>query len=228
MIEHIFPDRDAASVAVAERIEHLLAGRLAMHAGAAFVVSGGSSPKATYAKLADKNLDWHRVHAILSDERWVPNDSDDSNERMIRETLITARATGLSLMPFYSAGIDLSDQCVQIDKHLRQLPLPFACTLLGMGTDGHFASLFPGISNLDEGLNLASGSWSIPVRRPGNPHDRVSLTLGALTTSDEIILLIFGEEKRVVAMQAAQSESRYPVGRLFAQQRAPVHVFWAP
>ena len=108
------------------------------------------------------------------------------------------------------------------------MPLPFACSLLGMGADGHFASLFPDAENLGEGLDLESSRMCLPVQTEASPYPRVSLTLSALSRSDEIVLLFFGEEKRRVFEKAKSGNARYPVTRLLRQKRAPVYTYWAP
>jgi 6-phosphogluconolactonase len=228
MIEHTFPDREAAASALAARIAMALQRRLAREPTAAFVISGGSSPMATYAHLSYKDLEWHRVQVLLSDERWVAPTHDDSNEKMLRKTLLRSRAASLGLLPFYAAETTVENRCEAISQAVRALPLPFACALLGMGEDGHFASLFPDIGNLREGLDPDSRTLCIPVTTRSSPHRRISLTLAALTLSDEILLLIYGKTKRTVVDRAAHGDAALPVSKLFAQQRAPVHLFWAP
>jgi 6-phosphogluconolactonase len=100
--------------------------------------------------------------------------------------------------------------------------------LLGMGEDGHFASLFPDADNLQEGLDVDSPQLCIPVHTAASPHPRASLTLSALSRADEIILLIFGDAKRDVYEAASKSTNGSPVSHLLRQKRAPVHVYWAP
>ena len=97
-----------------------------------------------------------------------------------------------------------------------------------MGEDGHFASLFPDAENLEEGLDVDSSELSIPVNTAASPHPRVSLTLSALSRSDEILLLMFGDRKREVYEAAKQTANGYPVFHLLRQKRAPVYVYWAP
>ncbi len=228
MNEHVFDSRDEASVAAAELLAAALARRLALQPAASLVVSGGTTPGRCFEALAGTELDWPRVHVILSDERWVPADAEDSNERLVRSTLLTGRAAGAALLPAYRPGLDAAAGAAALDASLRLAPFPFAAVLLGMGADGHFASLFPDAANLDEGLDAESDRLAIAVDTAQSPHPRISLTLAALSRSDEIALLIFGEEKRAVYRQARRKSSTLPVSRLLFQKRAPVHVFWAP
>ncbi len=218
MIEHTFPTRSAAETALAHRIESALQGQLAMQEKVALAVSGGSTPGPLYTRLAEAELDWHRIQPVLTDERWVPPDHEASNDKLLRDTLLRARAACAQAQPYYDPQESLADRCESIDKIIQQLPLPFACVLLGMGEDGHFASLFPGAG----GLDMTSPTLCIPVK--AEPFDRLSLTLAALTRSDIIFLLIYGEAKRRVLQQAAG----LPIASLLAQQKTPVHIYWAP
>ena len=227
-MENFFDSRDEASHAAAIRIAEALVRRLGAQGRASVVVSGGTSPAGVFAGLATKELDWSGVHVILSDERWVPADHEDSNERLVRDTLLTAMARDAKLLPVYKAGVTVEERCAELNDELRQAPFPFACALLGMGEDGHFASLFPDADTLEEGLDADSPRLCVPVNTAASPHPRVSLTLSALSRSDEILLLIFGDGKRAVYESAKRDANGHPVSHLLRQKRAPVHVYWAP
>lgn len=227
-MEKFFDTREAASVAAAERIHAALTNRLSRQKGASLVVSGGTTPGRCLEELAHTDADWDRVHVLLSDERWVPADDDSSNEKLVRETLMVNGASAARLQPAYSPKEDVADRCTSLDAEIRALPFPFACSLLGMGADGHFASLFPDADNLNEGLDMDGSKLCIPVSTDASPHPRISLTLAALSRSDEIVLLFFGDDKLAVYEDAKQQTNGYPVSRLLRQKRAPVHVYWAP
>jgi 6-phosphogluconolactonase len=228
MQEFRFDTRKLASIAAAERIVAALRRRLDAQGAASLVVSGGSTPAGCFAELAQSDLPWADVHVFLSDERWTPADSEDSNERLVRETLLQGAAREAELVPMYRDGISVEERCEHFLTELKGLPFPFACALLGMGADGHFASLFPDAENLAEGLDSESSTLCIPVRTAASPYTRVSLTLAALSRSDEAILLIFGDDKWQTLQAAKASANGYPVSRLLRQKRAPVSVYWAP
>jgi len=227
-MEHFFEDREDASAAAAERIVDALARRLDAQGEASVVVSGGTSPAGVFEVLARTSLAWPDVHVVLSDERWVPPDHEDSNEKLVRETLLAGEARDASLLPVYKQGVAIEERCSEINEELLQAPFPFASALLGMGEDGHFASLFPDADNLREGLDVDFRQLCIPVQTAASPHPRVSLTLSALSRSDEIVLLIFGDAKRDVYEAARTSTNGTPVSHLLRQKRAPVYVYWAP
>jgi 6-phosphogluconolactonase len=165
-MEHIFDSRDEASVAAAERMVAALSRRLDGQGEASVVVSGGTSPAGVFRELSRTVLPWSDVHVVLSDERWVPADHEDSNEKLVRETLLAGEAQGASLLPVYRQGVTIDERCSEINAELLQAPFPFACALLGMGEDGHFASLFPDADNLREGLDADSRQLCIPASKP--------------------------------------------------------------
>jgi 6-phosphogluconolactonase len=227
-LDQYFETREAASVAAAKRITDALRRRLDEQKAASLVVSGGTSPTRCFAELSTQDIDWTRVGVLPSDDRWVPADHEDSNEKLIRENLLVERAAAAELLPFYTSGMSVEERCDELNSDIRFVPFPFACSLLGMGADGHFASLFPDAENLVTGLDLESATLCLPIETQASPYSRVSLTLAALSRSDEIVLLFFGEDKRAVYEDAKNGNDQFPVSRLLLQKRAPVHTYWAP
>ncbi|MGB5492270.1 MAG: 6-phosphogluconolactonase [Woeseiaceae bacterium] len=226
MTEHLFETRQQASEAAAERIAELLVTRLESQAEASIVVSGGTTPRQCMSALAKTPLDWQRVQVALSDERWVAADHEDSNERLVREALLVDEAAAAKLLPVFADDVSPEERCEALQNPLPVLP--FACSLIGMGADGHFASLFPDADQLTQGLDVEGGRLYIPVTTAASPHPRISMTLAGISRSDEIALLFFGEEKLAVYRQALELANGYPVSRLLRQKRAPVRLFWAP
>lgn len=226
MIEHHFKTRLEASVAAADRMAELLAHRLDNQIDASIIVSGGSSPRDCMIALAKANLDWPRVQIALSDERWVPPDHEDSNEKLVRESLLVGQAASAQLLPIYAEGATPQQRCDTLQDPLPTLP--FACSLIGIGTDGHFASLFPDAEQLALGLDVESGRLYIPVTTTASPHTRISMTLAGISRSDEIVLLFFGQDKLEIYEQAKADAKAYPLSRLLRQKRAPIRLFWAP
>jgi 6-phosphogluconolactonase len=227
-VEHFFKSREEAAIAAANSIATALGRRLDVAQRASLVVAGGSSPQACYASLATRELPWDRVHVVLSDERWVPSSDIDSNEKMIRNTLLVENAAKAQLHPFYEEDTDVQKRCSTFAVELHDLPSPFASSLLGMGDDGHIASLFADADNFDEGIDANNPQLCIATKTAASILSRISLTLSALLQSDEVVLLFFGETKRDVYEQAKLAATAYPVSRLLHQNLVPVSVFWAP
>ena len=137
-------------------------------------------------------------------------------------------ASNASLLSMYGNGGNVDARCDEITAKLKVLPFPFACALLGMGSDGHFASLFPDAEQLHDALDPEYPALCMPVRTAASPYERISLTLTPIARSDEVILLIFGDDKWQTLQAARDSSNGYPVSKLLTQKRAPVSVYWAP
>ncbi len=227
-MEHFFDTREEASAAAAEYIGTQLTRRLELQDEASLVVSGGTSPMRCFELLSEADIDWPNVHILPSDERWVSAHSEDSNEKLIRDTLLRGKAAEARLHPMHSDLFSLEERCEMFEETVRTLPFPFACSMIGMGEDGHFASLFPDADNLETGLDVDNTHLCLPIDTANSPHRRLTLTLAALSRSDRIVLLIFGDAKRDVYERAKERSNGLPVSHLLLQKRAPVRVFWAP
>lgn len=206
-----FDNRAAAAKALAEEIRQTLIQALQGSSVASFVASGGGSPKETYQRLCQLPLAWEQVSVLPSDERCVPEDSPRSNLGMIRTHLpVNARFVAL-------------DESSPIAT-LR----PFDVVLLGMGEDGHTASLFPGDPDLEAALSSNAALHHCHV--PGFSESRISLTPSALLDSKHIHLLMFGVKKRETYELALEpgAVQEFPVRFLFQGEAPALQVFWAP
>ena len=226
--EHFFASRELASEAAAQHISSAIGASLVDTAETAIIVTGGSSPVNCYELLADKALPWHNVHVLISDDRCVPVDHEASNEGMIRRSLLTKHAANANLIPIYKQDLLPEDQCRVLSEQMDSLPLPFSISLLGMGVDGHFASLFPDFSQLENGLDEGGEDRCLPVQTAASSYQRISLTMATMIQSREILLLFFGDEKREIYERAKRPDSNFPVSRLLQQEQTPVRAFWAP
>ncbi|MGB5486511.1 MAG: 6-phosphogluconolactonase [Lysobacterales bacterium] len=225
-----FENRPEATAAAADLLVSLVNDVLdqSPHAEASLVVSGGSTPGPCFDLMSATPLDWSRVTVVPSDERWVSPDSRDSNERLIRQRLLTGLAAKGKVLPFFRSGLDASQAPRLIEKDLAGLTQPFSAVLLGMGEDGHFASLFPDFDGLQKALDPHDKSACTMVQTSGSPHLRISLTLSALLNCTHTVLLIFGEAKREVFEAASADGSAYPIGALLHEIHKPLTVIWAP
>jgi 6-phosphogluconolactonase len=225
MIE-AYADASEASRAAAEAIADWLVAGLAEDDRASFVATGGSTPGEVYDLLSTLPLPWEHVSVTLSDERWVAPDSPESNERLLRERLLVGEAAQANFVPLWSDAANVAEAADAADPMVADLA-PFDVVLLGMGEDGHIASLFPGNASLEHGLDLAGGDLVIPVPKgePAPPQDRLSLTLYALRQSYLILVLIRGETKRRVIEEG----EGLPIHALLdAAGETPVRIIWSP
>jgi 6-phosphogluconolactonase len=207
----------ALADACAHAVADLLRDGLERRGRASLVGTGGRSPAPVYEALREMALDWERVIVTLSDERCVDPASPDANIGQVRAHLHKGRAAKAHLLPLWPAPQAAALQAL----------LPFDAVLLGMGEDGHVASLFPGMARLDEGLTTADLLIDVEAGVGKPPLPRISLTLSALLQSRAIFLLIAGETKRQVIGRAMAGED-LPVARLLRQTETPVRVLCAP
>lgn len=226
--ECYFASRTLASEEAAAKIISSLSAELTGGNEASFIVSGGSSPKACFNILAGAELAWNRIDVLMSDERYVAADHPDSNEGMTRRELLIRQAAEARMISMFGQGVSINRKCRQLEDEIGQLVKPYSTALLGMGEDGHFASLFPDFDRLDEGLDLANRHACMPVKTIASPFPRITLTLSELVKSKEVILLFFGAAKREVYEQSKQPGSAFPLARLLQQNKTPVRTIWAP
>jgi 6-phosphogluconolactonase len=206
---------DAAAAGVAARLRDALR----THGRAGLVGTGGRSPAPVYERLRGADLDWARVVVTLSDERCVPADAPDSNARLLREHLLIGAGAKAHFIPLWPKP----------DPAALVALTPFDAVMLGMGEDGHIASLLPGDPDLERNLdpNCEPLIVDVPAGLGSPPLPRVSLTLKALLGSRAIFLLIAGGAKREVVERALGGED-LPVRALLRRSEVPVRVLWAP
>jgi 6-phosphogluconolactonase len=218
MIE-TYADGDALADAAAHAVAECLAEGLRTKPRASLVATGGRSPGPVYDRLKAAGLDWARIVVTLSDERCVAETAPESNARLVRERLLTGPGAKAHLVPLWPAA----------DPAAIAALAPFDAVMLGMGEDGHVASLIPG----DPGLarNLDPDAEALLAQVPGGlgspPTPRITLTLKALLSARAIFLLIAGGAKRSV-IDRALGGADLPVRAILVQQDVPVRVFWSP
>jgi len=228
LTEEFFISRSVASQTAAQYVAAAIERSLANAPETTIIVSGGSTPGNSYEILADTALPWRNVHVLLSDERCVPVDHEASNEGMIRRLLLINRAADAKLVSICDEDLSLQDQCESLSQKLTLLPTPFSIALLGMGVDGHFASLFADCDQPDDGFDPISQRYCMLVRTAASFNLRITLTMSALLRSRDILLLFFGDSKRETFEKSKLPDSDYPLSRLLQQQRTPVRAIWAP
>jgi 6-phosphogluconolactonase len=228
MIE-TFPTTAAAAQAAARAIVEQLSEGLKTRGRASLAATGGRSPGPVFDQLATAQIDWARVAVTLSDERCVGEDDPASNARAVRERLLTGEGAKARFLPLWPEPEPAA---------LRAL-LPFDAVMLGMGEDGHVASLIPGDPGLAAAMDPASPALtvSVPAGLGKPPLPRISLTFSALLQARAVFLLVAGEAKREIIARAQSggdgtggdgAGADLPVAALIAQTRVPVRVLWSP
>lgn len=189
-----YPDREFLMLSLANTIAGELADFLRREGQASLCVPGGTTPGPIFDTLSGVDLDWANVAVFLNDERWVPQDSSRSNTRLLRERLLVGRAASANLVPLYANTETPEESLDQLAEGVRP-HLPISVLLLGMGTDMHTASLFPGADRLEEALSDQAPPL-LPMRAEGAGEPRITLTAKTLKGAISTHLLITGREKR--------------------------------
>jgi 6-phosphogluconolactonase len=225
-----FSDIEALSRALADQIAASLRTAIATRGLASLVVSGGKSPTRLFELLRAEELDWSAVCVALADERWVDPLDPASNEKLVRDVLLKGPAAKARFLGLKNAAPTPDMGAVSAWETFARVPRPFDAVVLGMGDDGHTASLFPGSPNLPSALNPAAVAGCVGMRSPVAPHPRLSLNLSALLDSRRIAVLITGDAKwrTYLAACAPGPVQEMPVRAVLRQTRTPVEVMWSP
>lgn len=225
-----FPDHESLVQGLSAHIARRLRTALAARPAASLLVPGGRTPAPFLEHLATEKLDWSRVIVGLTDERWVANTDAASNERLLRAHLLRDAATSAHVQGLKNDAADAQTGAPRAWQALAGVERPFDAVVVGMGEDGHFASLFPGDETSTAGLRVEAEPACIAVRAPVQPAERVSLNLPALLQSRELLLLVTGERKWNLLLQELDDACtrHLPVRALLTQRLSPLTVCWSP
>lgn len=227
MIE-AFSNQSTAADAAAAHINDRLAQALDLRGRAILVATGGRSPGPVYDRLAHAALDWTRVVVTLSDERFVPPEDAESNARIVNDRLRVGPAARSIFVPLYSPAASPEAAALSAEPTVRALQ-PFDLVHLGMGEDGHVASLIPGSPVLDAGMdpNVDRVLLGVPAGTGSPPLARITMTRTALLNTRAILITVAGEAKRDI-IRAAAGGADYPVAAIVRQSDVPVRIMWSP
>lgn len=219
--EHASPAVQAE--ALAERVAEALREAIVQRGEAVLVVSGGRSPVAFFEQLAQQPLAWAQVWVSLADERWVAVDQDASNEALVRRHLLQGEAAQARWLGLYQPAATLEEAAERADAALAELPR-IDVLVLGMGDDGHTASLFPGNALLAEALSPDCDRRVLPMQAPVALQARLTLTLPILARARLSLLAIQGEAKCLTLQRALKAGplTELPI-RAFLQRPLEIH-----
>mgnify|MGYP002622349742 CR=1 FL=1 len=218
-----YPDAEMMMIDLANKIAGEIKTALTGNDVASLAVPGGTTPGPLFDALCDADLDWSRVHVMLTDERWVPEDHDRSNTRLLRQRLLVERAAEARYVPLYRPTETPEEALDDVADTIRPV-LPISVLLLGMGADMHTASLFPGADRLADAL-ASDAPPVMAMRAPGAPEPRVTLTAPVLTDAMNTHVLITGDEKRA----AIEKARKLPPGEApIALVLGSATIHWAP
>ncbi|MEL0642310.1 6-phosphogluconolactonase [Pseudoalteromonas aliena] len=233
LVEKFFDDKDALTAELSATLEQSLRDGIKNDGRAVLMVSGGSSPAAAYKHLSTLDLDWQHVDVAMVDERWVDSSHEKSNEAFIRSTLLQNHGSAANFITMKNTAATAQQGAQECEAAYNELKSPCDVTILGMGPDGHTASLFPNADGLEHGLTTTQSVCAINAIQSdvtGSITERMTLTLNAIAQSKVVKLLISGEEKLAVYKQAKAGGdvNDMPLRAVLSHPSINIEVYWAP
>jgi len=231
-ILHSFPNANDMVRALSDEIVSRLIESVSSRGVASLAASGGTTPGILFDALSARSAPWNKVSVTLADERWIAPDQDGSNEKLVRTRLLRNAASDAKLIPLKTPDASPDAAEAKVDGAISAMPRPFDVMLLGMGDDGHTASLYPRSAGLDAALDLAKPNLvqAIHADSAVATGERMTFTLRAILDSKLIVILIRGEEKLATYRKAVAGMDIHemPIRAVLNQARAPARVYWSP
>ncbi|MBS3803150.1 MAG: 6-phosphogluconolactonase [Oleiphilaceae bacterium] len=224
----VAPDAETLAESLAHRVADLLKARLAEAPRASLAVSGGSTPVPFFRVLRRQVLDWTRVDITLADERWVSDNSEDSNTRLVKEHLLREQAASARFFPLKQDAVSARDGQPLCEAALADFTWPLDLLVLGMGADGHTASLFPDAPELPQAMDKSNHHDTIAMTPPSQPQERISLTCRALSGARYTLLHLKGDEKLATLTAAFSEPDRIFEMPIRAFIKPDLEIFWSP
>ncbi|MCF2858268.1 6-phosphogluconolactonase [Pseudoalteromonas sp. SMS1] len=231
--EKFFDSKDEMTEHLASLLENTLSSALNKDGQASMLVSGGSSPAPAYKRLSSLELDWSKVTVAMVDERWVEPSHEKSNEAFINATLLQNNAATAHFVTMKNSAESAEQGRNEVENQYQSLKQPFDVTILGMGPDGHTASLFPNAAGLEAALEteqLVCAINAIQSEVTGSITERMSLSLNGIANTQHAILLISGNAKRDIYEEAKKPGSALdvPLRAVLGLPDLKLSVFWCP
>lgn len=234
--EFHFEQRSHLFTTLAAECQDMLSEAVSKHGSSTIFVSGGSTPAPLFEALSRMEIAWKKVKIALVDERWVDLDHSASNEALIRKTLLINQAKAAAFTGMKTSANTAAKGLSETETTYSNLPKPFTFAILGMGNDGHTASLFPSADGLTNAIKLESDHLCAAIKaKPstvtGTNTERMTMTLSGLLKCDRLIVLITGEDKLEVfdrAMRLGKADPSLPISIILHQDKVPVELYWAP
>lgn len=213
---NLFDTRQQLASALARDVAAALAARISAAGAATLAVSGGTTPALFFQELSHADLPWKSITVTLVDERQVPEESPRSNAALVRKTLVQDKAAQARFVPLF-------------ENEAEAAALALDAVVLGMGTDGHTASFFPGGDRLAEAIAPHTEKSLIAITAPGAGEPRLTFTLPRLLAASTLCLHIEGAEKVKVLEQAlAGSDAAQMPIRAVLRAATPLQLYWCP
>lgn len=227
---HSFADTAELASRLASDVATQLSQAIAARGTASMAVSGGSTPKRFFEALSGHDIAWDRVTVTLVDERFVPADHPRSNHLLVATHLLKDKAAGAIFLPLYQDVADALQAAAIASTKAEDIGNPFDVAILGMGTDGHTASFFPGGNHLARAIADDTPRGVMTMMAEGAGEERLTFTFSSLHDARFLVLHIEGDGKKVVLDQAeaGTDELEMPIRAMLNRAASPLEIYWAP
>lgn len=233
--EFFFEQRSHLLNTLVAECQDVLSEAISKHGSATMLLSGGTTPAPLYEALSKTDLNWKKIKVALVDERWVDESHSASNEALVKRSLLINNAKNVEFTTMKTTAATPAAGQAECEERYGRLPQPFSLAILGMGSDGHTASLFPGANGLKQALDLGNNQLTAAISAKqsdvtGPNTERMTLTLSALLSTERLVILLTGEDKLAVFSEAQKPGAieEMPIRGLLHQETTPVELYWAP
>lgn len=227
--QNIFDTREQLDNALADNVSEILQQAILLNGKASVAVSGGSTPNGFFKVLSNKDIDWKKVTITLADERWVDIHSKDSNTRLVHENLLQNKASAAKFFHLKQGELLCDETLKDLNVAANKTILPLDVLILGMGEDGHTASLFPCSAQIKEGLDNNNEKALMKVEPTTAPHQRITFSFASLSKSKNTFLHVCGESKKQVLDKALNGDDIFemPIRKFLHTDDIDTQVYWA-
>jgi len=224
-----FSSTEQLDETLAENVSQILQSAISLKGKASVAVSGGSTPKGFFNVLSNKDIDWKKITITLADERWVDINSDASNTRLVHEYLLQNNAAAAKFFHLKQSENLCEETLADLNIAANSSLLPLDVLILGMGEDGHTASLFPCSEQIESALDSLNKNVLIKVEPKTAPHQRITFSFAALKQSENIFLHLCGPSKKQVLDKALSDDDIFemPIRAFLQNKSINTQVFWA-
>lgn len=222
-----FKTKENLTKCLSEKIIDDLKKAIKKNEKASLLVSGGSTPKALFESLSKSDIAWDKVNIGLCDERWIDASHKDSNENLVNTYLLQNYAKKANFVPFFIKDVKVEEAKELCSKNINDSLYPFDCVILGMGNDGHTASIFPQNKKLEEAFDLNNKCLCVNMKPSDAPYERMSLTRAAILSADNIYLHFEGKEKLEVfnEVNLKKDMNETPIYSILNQNSKSIEVY---
>ena len=227
--KNIFDSREQLDLGLADKVSEILNLAILENGKASIAVSGGSTPKGFFDLLSKKDIDWSKVTITLADERWVDIYSEDSNTRLVHENLLQNKASEAKFFHLKQGEVLCDEILSDLNIAANNALLPLDVLILGMGEDGHTASIFPCSEQVTKALDSNNKSILMKVEPTTAPYQRITFSYASLSQSKNIFLHLCGNNKKQVLNKALAGGDVFdmPIRKFLQTDNIETQIYWA-